>query len=308
MTLPLVMLAAFGALNLLLSAAVAVVWHRVGHARPARADAVLCIRLLPAIVSATLVLTVVLPAFLLHEPPHAHDEPGPLLVVLALFALAALADGVRRGLNAWRDAHALMHGARTLPGRSVSGTVKVSLVEVNAPLVAVVGGWRQRIIADPCVAAACDREEFHQVLAHETAHMDARDNLKLFAMLAAPDALAWLPAGRALTQHWRDATELEADERASGADPRKRLALASALIKVARLSIASAHPRGSARVNSGIGGIEARVRLLLAPCPKRPRGSSGLRLVACALVLPLLAVPLYAPIHHLIEILVVLGR
>ena len=157
-------------------------------------------------------------------------------VICALFALLVLGDGVRRGLRASRATRTLVRAA---------GNSEVSVIDVKEPLAGVVGGWRQRIIAAQSVAAACDHEEFRQVLAHEAAHMDSRDNLKLLMLLTMPDALAWLPTGRALTEHWRAATELAADERASGADPRKRVALASALIKVARLSLASEIGRAS---------------------------------------------------------------
>jgi beta-lactamase regulating signal transducer with metallopeptidase domain len=184
----------------------------------------------------------------------------------------------------------------------------VTVIDVQEPLVGVVGSLRQRIIAARCVASACDHEEFRQVLAHEAAHMDARDNLKLLMLLTLPDALAWLPAGSALTERWRAATELEADERASGADPRKRLALASALIKVARMSIASGRARTASAASTPFSGLEHRVRRLLAPSPALRRTFPGRRLITCALLFPLLAVPLYAAVHRIIEALVTFGR
>ncbi|MGH8298334.1 MAG: M48 family metalloprotease [Steroidobacteraceae bacterium] len=306
-TFPLVLLAAYGLFNLLLSAAVVLAWRAGLRRHLTDADAVLGVRLLPAMGSATLVLTVVLPAFLLYEPRHAHDQPGPLLVVSALFALLVLADGVRRGLQAQRATRALVRSSQPLLTQPATGDA-VTVINVKEPLVAVVGGWRQRIIAARSVTAACDHEEFRQVLAHEAAHMHARDNLKLLMLLTLPDALAWLSTGSALTEHWRATTELEADERASGTDPRKRLALASALIKVARLSLASSRPRRAYRVSAPLLGLEHRVRRLLAPSPVIRRSFSGRRLLTCALLVPLLAVPLYASVHRLIEALVAFGR
>ena len=306
-TLPLVVLATYGLFNLLLSAAVVLAWRTGLRQRLAEADAVLALRLLPAMGSATLVLTVVLPAFVLYEPPHAHDHPGMLLVASALFALIVFADGARRGLKASRATRALVRGAQPLVAHPAGGA-DVTVINVREPLVGVVGGWKQRIVAARCVAAACDHEEFRQVLAHEAAHMRARDNLKLLMLLTLPDALAWLPTGGALTERWRAATELEADERASGSDPRKRVALASALIKVARLSIASGRPRKAARVGAPLNGLEQRIRRLLAPPPAIRGGFPGRRLLTCALLVPLLAVPLYSSVHRLIEALVAFGR
>jgi len=315
-TFPLVLLAAYGLFNLLLSAAVALAW-RAGLARHLTgAGAVLSLRLLPAAGSAALVLTIVLPAFLIYEPRHAHDHPGPLLVVSALFTLLVLGDGFRRGLSLRRATKALIRGSQPLHTRTTGAGREVTVINIREPLVGVVGGLRQRIIAARSVAAACDHEEFGQVLAHEAAHMDARDNLKLLLLVTMPDALAWLSAGSALTAHWRAATELDADERASGADPRKRVALASALIKVARLSLASGRPRAASRVGTQLSGLEQRVRRLLAPSPAAAAGFPdrfsgrfpGWRLLTCALLVPLLAVPLYASVHRFIEVLVAFGR
>ena len=306
-TFPLVLLAAYGLFNLLFSAAVVLAWRAGLRRYLTDADAVLGVRLFPAMGSAALVLTIVLPAFLLYEPRHAHDQAGPLLVVSASFTLLVLGDGIRRGWRAWRATHTLAYGSSPLLTRPADGT-DVTLINIREPLVGVVGGWTQRIVAARCVAAACDDEEFRQVLAHEMAHMSARDNLKLFMLLTMPDALAWLSTGSALTAHWRAATELEADERASGADPHKRVALASALIKVARLSLASGRARRVARVSNPLGGLEHRVRQLLAPPRAVRRGLPGRRLLTCALLGPLLAVPLYASVHRLIEALVAFGR
>ncbi|HJS90669.1 MAG TPA: M48 family metalloprotease [Steroidobacteraceae bacterium] len=307
-TFPLVMLAAYGLFNLLLSAAVVLAWRAGLHRHVSDADAVLGVRLLPATASAILVLTVVLPAFVLYEPRQAHDEPGPLLVLSALFALLVLGDGIRRGLRAWRATRALLRSSQPHLTQPAAGGAEVTVIQAKEPLVGVVGGLRQRIVAARCVATACDHEEFRQVLAHEAAHMRARDNLKLLVLLTLPDALAWLRTGRSLTEQWRAATDLEADERASGADPRQRLALASALIKVARLSLASGRTYRACRPSAPVSGLEHRVRRLLAPSSVVARNFPGRRLLTCALLVPLLAVPLYASVHRLIEALVAFGR
>lgn len=307
-TFPLVVLAAYGLCNLLLTAGVVLACRAGLQRHLTDADAVLAVRLLPAMGSAAVVVTIVLPAFVVYEPPHAHDHPGPLLVGSALFSLLVLADAGRRGLRAWRSTRALVRGSQPLRSHPAAHGGKVTVIDVREPIVAVVGGWKQRIVAARCVAAACDREEFRQVLAHEAAHMDARDNFKLLILLTMPDALAWLPTGSALTEQWRAATELEADERASGSDPRKRVALASALIKVARLSVARGRPRRAARPGAPLSGLEPRVRRLLAPSPAMPRRFPGRRVLTCALLVPLLAVPLYASVHRLIEALVAFGR
>lgn len=308
-TFPLVLLSAYGLCNLLLSAAVVLAWRTGLRRHLTDADAVLGMRLLPAMGSAALVLTVVLPAFVLYEPRHAHDQPGPLLVVSALFALLVLGDGIRRGAKAWRATQTLIRSAEPHLNQPTTCATKVAVIDVKEPLVGVVGGVKQRIVAARCVTTACDDEEFRQVLAHEAAHMDARDNLKLLLLLMLPDALAWSSTGSALTDQWRAAAELEADERASGGDPRKRVALASALIKVARLSIANGLPRKARRTSVPLSsGLEHRIRRLLAPSATMRRSFPARRILTCALLVPLLAVPLYASVHRLIEVLVTFGR
>ena len=307
-TFPLVLLAAYGLLNLLLSVAVVLAWRAGLRRHLTNAAAVLGVRLLPAMGSATLVLTVVLPAFLLYEPRHAHDHPGPLLVISALFALLVLGDGIRRGWRAWRSTQALIRGAQPVLTQRVMSDADVTVINIKEPLVGVVGSWKQHIVAARCVTVACDDEELRQVLAHEAAHMSARDNLKLLLLLTMPDTLAWLPTGSALTEQWRAATEVEADERASGADPRQRVALASALLKVARLSLASGKPRETPRASAQPGALEHRVRRLLTTSPASRHAFPGRRLLTCALLVPLLAVPLYASVHRLIEVLVAFGR
>jgi beta-lactamase regulating signal transducer with metallopeptidase domain len=218
-------------------------------------------------------------------------------------------DGVRRGWRTWQATRSLVHSSQPHLPEPAGGSGEVTVINIKEPLVGVVGGWKQRIIAARCVATACDHEEFRQVLAHEAAHMDSRDNLKLLMLLTMPDALAWSSTGRALTEHWRAMTELEADERASGTDPRKRVALASALIKVARLSLARGLPRRPSRVSGHLSGLEHRVRRLLAPpSATMQRSFRARRLLTCALLVPLLALPLYASVHRLIEVLVAFGR
>ena len=307
-TFPLVLLAAYALFNLLLSAAVVLAWRAGLRRHLTDADAVLGIRLLPAMGSAALVLTVILPAFLIYEPRHAHDHPGPLLVIAASFALLVLGDGIRRGARAWHATRSLLRTTQPHFTRASDADTEVAVINIKEPLVGVVGGLTQRIVASRCVATACDDEEFRQVLAHEAAHMDSRDNLKLLMLLTMPDMLAWLPTGRALTEHWRAVTELEADERASGTDPRKRVALASALIKVARLSISNGRPRSSCRVSTPVTGLEQRVRRLLAPSAAMRRNFPARRVLTCALLVPLIVVPLYASVHRLIEALVAFGR
>ena len=311
LTFPLVVLAAYGLCDLLICAAVVLAWRGGLYRRLTDADAVLGVRLLPAMGSATIVLTVVLPAFLLYEPPHAHDHPGPLL---------SSAPSSRCWFSAPGFAAAGGHGGR--PARwcgahspcaldRAPGGDEVHVINVREPVVGVVGGWKQRIVAARCVASACDHEEFRQVLAHEAAHMDARDNLKLLMLLTMPDALAWL------ADRPRADGAVAGRDGARGGRAGERRRPAQARRPGLGADQGGAALRGGRRPAAQGGAPERPARAApsssaCGACSRRPRALQrrfpGRRVLTCALLVPLLAVPLYASVHRLIEALVAFGR
>jgi len=306
-TLCVVLAAVYALTSILLSIGVALSWHLGLDRRLSRPGELLALRLLPAVGGAFLTLTVALPAFLIHEPRHEAEPGGPLLVLLALTALGAAGLGLLRGCRACAATRVLLRRLGPVDRCDGSAGGCVDIVRVSEPVAAVVGLWRPRILAADCVRAACSDEEFRQVIAHEAAHVSAHDNVKLLLQIISPDALTWVPAGRALTERWRAAAEREADARASGCDPRKRVALASALLKVARLSSGTLHPSLALSMPVAVDDVEGRVRELLAPrrMPHRPPAMKAL--VACALLIVVAGVPLYGSVHESIESLVAYG-
>ena len=190
--------------------------------------------------------------------------------------------------------------------RRGAAQLPVSIVDCPDPPAAVVGVLRPRVIVARQVVGACSTDEFRMVLAHEGAHIAARDNLKLLLLVAAPDPLAWLPAGRAIAHCWRRAAEVEADQRAAGTDRGRRLALASALIKVARLTTVDRPPGLDLRV--AFDDVDGRVQRLLSASGGARRPIAVRLYVACAALVPAVSIPLYASVHRLIEALVAFGR
>ncbi|MHB8475874.1 MAG: M56 family metallopeptidase [Steroidobacteraceae bacterium] len=307
-TLCLVLLAAYGLASLLLSIAVAGL-HRAWPARTrATSGDLLTLRLLPSAGALFLTMAVVLPAFLSREPNRAAEPVGPLLAGLAVFALLVIGAGLLRGWRAWVAAAALLRSCGPANRRCVMAGLKVDIVDVAEPMVAVIGAWRPRIVAAKRVLAACSREEFRQVIGHEAAHMAARDNLKLLLLLACPDALAWMPAGGALTARWRAAAELEADALATGADRCKRVALASALLKVARLSAGAQRELAMLMMSVALDDVEGRVRRLLGPSAAATRTFRMRILISSALPAAVAVMPLYGFVQELVEALVAFGR
>ncbi len=303
----LVLAAAYGLNCLVLSILIAVAWRACGRRIGSSADGLLAARLLPPAGAALLTLSLVLPAFLIYEPTREFERPGPVILALVLLAVVAIGAGVARGWRACAVARELLRQFEGVNRRLRSAGSQFDIVDLPEPIVAVIGGWRPRIVAARSVLTVCSGKEFRQVIAHEAAHVSTRDNLKLLLMIISPDVLAWLPSGAALTARWRAAAECEADERASGSDPRKRVALASALIKIARLAGDAGRPPAALSMPVAADDVESRVRRLLLPPADAPRRSLIRGLMIVALLMPIAALPFYALVHRIIEAFVAFG-
>ena len=304
--LGIVLLATFALTALLLAGLMAIAWYAgLNGARMASAD-FLALRLLPVAGALLFAVTVVLPAFLICEPHQDREAAGPLLLILAAFALLTLGHGIWRGWRASAAARSLLQECGPARRWVVENGQSVQVVEVGEPIIGVIGGWRPQVVAAECIISVCSRDEFRQVVAHEAAHLSARDNLKLLLLLACPDALAWTALGAALSERWRAAAEFAADQCAAGDDPHKRVALASALIKVARLFNTRHRVRQSLTMPVALDDVEGRVRQLLGPTHSASATISK-ALASFALLMPVAAIPLYALVHELIETLVRFG-
>jgi Zn-dependent protease with chaperone function len=306
LTLGVAMLAAFGLAALMLAGVVALVWYGgLRQLKTAAAD-LLALRLLPVAGALLFVLTVILPAFLTHEPHQDREAVGPWVLLLAVFAVLTLGHGIGRGWRAWRAARSLLRACGPAKRCVVENGYRVQVVDIAQPLIGVIGGWRPQVVTAECIISACSPDEFRQVVAHEAAHLRARDNLKLLLLLACPDALAWTPLGTALAERWRTEAEFAADQHASGNDRKRRIELASALVKVARLSGAGVATRNALTMAVALDDVEGRVRQLLSPADI-PAARMTWTLASLALLVPLAALPLYGLVHQFIETLVRFG-
>ena len=306
LTLGVVLLATFALASLLLAGLVATAWRAgLSRVRTASAD-LLAVRLLPVAGGLLFAATVVLPAFFGYEPHRDREAAGPLLLILAGFALLTLGHGVWRGWRAWTAARSLLQACGPPRRCMVENGCSVQVVDTAKPIIGVIGGWRPQVVTAECVISACSQDEFRQVVAHEAAHVFARDNLKLLLLLACPDALAWTALGAAVSERWRTEAEFDADQRATGNDPQNRVELASALIKVARLVDTDHRARHALTMPVAADDVEGRVRQLLAPAHAASATISK-ALLSLALLIPVAAVPLYSLIHELIEALVRFG-
>jgi Zn-dependent protease with chaperone function len=277
------------------------------RARQASPGRWLALRLAPAVLSIALVAIVFLPSYWRFEPREGVEGFDVTLTTLAVLAMAVMGSAVARGVAAWRGAarrtERWMRASRPLPLAGVS--MAAFAIDADAPVMALVGVLRPRLLITRPVLDALTDEELRASVAHELGHWRACDNLKRLAMRAAPDL--WFAAGsaRSMERRWAAASELAAD-RGAGESERERCALASALVKVARLT-----PPGtpidepiSALVDGG--DITARVQRLLDDSPS-DAGRRSPRWLALAITAPALILayaPLLRLVHSVTELLV----
>jgi hypothetical protein len=234
-------------------------------------------------------------------------EPvGLPLLALAGLGAALLGAGAWRGVRdekSTRDV-ARLWGARARTQRLASDGEPALVFDWPFPVVSVIGRRAPRLFVERRVLEACSREELEAVVRHERAHVAGSDNLKRTLMRACPDLLGLTPLAERLERDWSDATESAADEMAAGDDPSRRVALASAILKLARLATSPPLPVAGSAVFDGTP-IERRVRRLLEAELVRDRTAALLALVsAAALALLVFGMSRLDRIHELTELAV----
>ena len=272
-------LAAFAAVGLFSAAVVPWLSRRLRLVDPAaRASILERLRLLPAtlgIAAGTLAVT----SYLIFEPRHDEEETG-----LVLLALATLACGlILQTLGRWW--HVVRITRRTLrewlatarPVSLAGANIPAYEVAASFPIVAVIGVFRPRLIIARSVLDACPPDELAAIVAHEQSHLNRRDNLRRALLMLTPDVLGWLPISRRIVADWQEAAEDLADDFAGDRDPVRRLTLARALIRVARLAPAGSSACVPASALFRGENVDRRVRRLLAPPPVRRMNTNAWR-------------------------------
>jgi len=301
-------LACFTAINLLLS--MLVVWIARREPRTNSSAFWLALRMLPAMVAAAFAMIVFVPSYWRYEPRDFVEGIDLSLTAVAIGALVLLGAGVARGASAWtrakRRGRLWMRTAR--PIDLGTGRVPAFVVDAPAPIMALVGVWRPRLLVTRALIELLTEEELAASVAHELGHFRAWDNVKRLVIGAAPDLLASTPVARAIERRWASAAEHAADRMSGDAPPAIRCALASALVKVARLT--PPQPMLAEPISTLIGGgeIALRVQILLDDrivAPVRRRHS--LRWLIASIALGAFALtygPLLISVHEITEVLV----
>ena len=277
----------------------------------AAAHFLFALRVLPAAVAALFVLLLCVPSYLWLEPAITGEQVGVLCGLCGILAIAALS------LSVTHSARALLASVRfnrfcvsRAHDLHVSGQDSpVLVVENEAPILAMSGLLRPRLLISRGILETLGPEEMDAALRHERAHCVSRDNLKRLAFSLTPDVLPFTNSLRTLEQHWSRYTEWAADDRAAAGDSQRALSLASALLRVARLGAAPNLPLLSTSLLACDHDLSARVARLLRPAPGRqphsaPRASilAASAVFAAAVVAALAYSPAaLASIHNLLE-------
>jgi len=301
--------------NVLVSGLVAFAVTKCAHARPTSAARFwFAMRLSPAVVSAIFVAALFLPSYWRYEPRDAVESFDVTLAALAFGAVVMLACACARGAGAWwqasRRVRVWMRGARSLaPDGSRVSPIPAFEIDGTMPMMALAGIVRPRLFVARALVSTLTDDELEATVAHETGHWRAWDNLKRLAMRSAPDVLFLMPAARRIERRWASAAEHSADRIGDGANPAARCALASALVKVARLMPDDGPMREPISTLVGGGDIASRVERLLddrAAARERrrpPVGGVALTVIGAALMVVSYG-PLLHAVHDATEILV----
>jgi Zn-dependent protease with chaperone function len=247
-----------------------------------RAQVLAGLRLFPAAMGCV-ALPVVFVSFVSFEPAQTSEVSGVVLIAAALGCCTVMVMGLMRAARGWRATNEAL-SLWTTPQPVIHGDMPIMTIDEPFPVVAVVGIRRPRLYIARQVLASCDQDEFEAMIAHEKAHVAARDNLTRLLFLCAVPMRGLSRSAAEIETSWTKATEEAADDLACR-DEGSALALASALLKVSRLAAGQRAPllHASAILSGAV--IEHRVRRLLLP--RRPARVTRVFpvLVAAALVL-----------------------
>jgi hypothetical protein len=260
-----VCLASFFVLHLIfalaVSAAAPLAIRRAERMRAAAgARLLLLLRLLPPGVALVLVGAVCAPSYLWLEPDASAEEVGLIFLAVAVVGAVICAAAIRRALTAAvRSKRYLRNCPR--------------LIESEAPVLMLAGVLRPRLVVSRGVVGALAPEQLAVALRHEWAHRISHDNLKRLLLLAVPDVLPRVHGLRSIDRAWARMAEWAADDRAVGGSSHRSLALAAALVRVARMGPPAPAPSLATSLMADGCDLAARVDRLLdpAPCPEIPR-------------------------------------
>jgi hypothetical protein len=231
--------------NLVVSLVVVAVSHLAAHSftamRPSRAAQLLfTLRLLPFVLSLSVVLLVCIPDYLRLEENSSVERIGWLCVALATLELASCLISFWRTARALAQSHLFELSFSSSPHKLSAAAPELLLCVtedqgLRGPLFALVGILRPRLIVSRRLFDTLSTEQFDAALAHECAHRQSHDNFKRLLLMLTPNALPFVNLLGKIERRWEQYAELAADDYATHGQVSRSMALAEALIQVARL-------------------------------------------------------------------------
>ena len=287
-----------------LLAAIAARWLLAGRgtSAPNRALLLAQARLLPLAAVAVVVPTQI-HAFVSYEIGGA-ESVGPMLLSLGLSGIVLCVGAAWRGVATLRDTARLVGiWKKTAVELPINQWPRPAwAIRVPFPVVAVVGALRPQLFVARQVIAACTSSELAAIVAHEAAHVAARDNLVRLLFHLTPGAGLCSRIADPLEREWLAAAEEAADT--SAGQSSGSLELASALTKVARLAPADTAPLTAASTLIGGSDLPSRVERLLQPSARRRHPAFWLPAAIAIGVAASPSAALALRVHELFEMLV----
>jgi len=285
-------LAAFSAIDALLSLLIILFWRGIGHRLQSldasiRANLLLSLRFLPAVAASLLVFAYIIPAYLIYEPRETTEDVSFKMAFLAAFSVVFLLlaasrfvsgqIATRRLIKDWlRNSESVRDDRLRIP---------IYRLRHSFPVIAVTGILRRKLFIADQLFDLLSEAELTAAFAHEYAHLRTRDNIKGALLHACADFLAIIPGGRALDRAWIEASEIAADEYAARAGGEVSLDLASALIKIARVvpeNSRAAMPAAVSLMAGDSSAIALRVQHLTQIATAGPRAESPVGEWSCS--------------------------
>jgi Zn-dependent protease with chaperone function len=219
----------------------------------------LILRLFPPVVSLAVVGGFCVPSYLWLEPATATEDIGTWCIGAALLGLACWIISVTRAVRALVGSFCYIRHC----GRVARKKADVWIVDDATPVLGLGGIIRHQLVVSPAVINALSKDELAVALRHERAHGASRDNLKRLLILLSPSVLPFAPGFKTLERGWTKFTEWAADDGAAGGDTRRSVALAAALVHVARMNSAAQSSPWVASLLADGRDLSARVDRLL---------------------------------------------
>ena len=264
-------LAALLAVNAIVSLLITGCWRLAasftkGLGAANRSKLIFVLQTFPATAALLIVAVFLIPSYLAFEPPQTSEIVSVKLGLFAFASATGIALAFWRGLAAWLATRKLVGDwqkhSQSLQLKDVLTPVYV--INHPFPVVAVIGVLRPKLFITVQILDSLNPEELDAVIAHETAHIAVRDNLKHWLTRICRDVLMIIPSARVLDREWAEAIELAADEAAvSPKNGATALDLAQALIKIARLvpvGVRPTMPAGAFLIGSEIENGDALAR------------------------------------------------